>query len=308
MSKTLGLATILALTSLLAFVMVNHHAKPVNSFSEHKKAYGLTFDSVFEEKYRERVFAENVAKIEAHNAQNSGYEMGVNQFTHLTQEEFVETFLGTVILTSDVAVDESFVSVGDTNWVSAGAVTGVKNQGSCGSCWAFSATGAIESFWKISHGSLPSLSEQQLVDCSASYGNHACQGGLMDNAFKYARDHGLTTEAAYPYKAVKQNCATNSGSYKISGYTDVSGCTNLANAITGRPLSVAVDATNWSPYKSGVFNNCKTTLNHGVLLVGITDSYWLVKNSWGTSWGESGYIRVARGNTCGICNQPSFPK
>ena len=308
MSKTVNIAVILALTSLLAFVLHGAHSKTTMSFSTYKQTYGLTFDSAFEEKYRERVFAENVAKIEAHNAGDNTYEMGINQFTHLTQEEFAETYLGTVVPKSDVVVDESFVSVADTNWVSAGAVTGVKNQGSCGSCWAFSATGALESWWKLSHGSLPSLSEQQLVDCSGSYGNNACNGGLMDNAFKFSRDHGLTTEAAYPYKGVKQTCQTSSGSYKNSGYTDVSGCTNLANAITGRPLSIAVDAGNWSPYKSGVFSNCGTSLNHGVLLVGITDQYWLVKNSWGTGWGESGYIRLNRGNTCGLCNQPSYPK
>jgi C1A family cysteine protease len=129
----------------------------------------------------------------------------------------------------------------------------------------------------------------------------------MDNAFKFVRDKGITSEAAYPYKGVKQTCSAATGSFKISGYTDVPGCTALANAITGRPVSVAVDATNWSPYKSGVFNNCAASLNHGVLLVGITDAYWRIKNSWGTTWGESGFIRLARGNTCGVCNQPSYP-
>jgi len=127
--------------------------------------------------------------------------MGINQFTHLTQEEFAQTYLGTIVPKSNVVVDETFTYV-DTNWVTAGAVTGVKNQGSCGSDWAFSATGALESMWKINYGSLPSLSEQQLIDCSASYGNQGCNGGLIDSAFQYSRDKGLTTEAAYPYKAV----------------------------------------------------------------------------------------------------------
>jgi len=129
----------------------------------------------------------------------------------------------------------------------------------------------------------------------------------MDNAFKFVRDKGITSEAAYPYKAVKGTCTAATGSFKISGYTDVPGCTALANALTARPIAVAVDATNWSPYKSGTFNNCATSLNHGVLLVGSTDAYWLIKNSWGTGWGLSGYIQLARGNTCGVCNQPSHP-
>lgn len=135
----------------------------------------------------------------------------------------------------------------------------------------------------------------------------ACNGGLMDNAFKYVKDHGILLEEQYPYKGVKQTCSKNAGDFKISGYTDVTNCNTLATAITGRPVSVAVDATNWSAYKSGVFNNCATKLNHGVLLVGVTDQYWRVKNSWAASWGESGFIRLARGNTCGICNVASYP-
>jgi len=130
----------------------------------------------------------------------------------------------------------------------------------------------------------------------------------MDNAFKYVRDHGLTTEGAYPYKGVKGNCNSSaSSSIKISGYTSDSGCTALANSVTARPIAVAVDASNWSTYKSGIFSDCKTALNHGVLLVGVTQSYWRVKNSWGTSWGIQGFITLARNNTCGICNQPSHP-
>jgi C1A family cysteine protease len=130
----------------------------------------------------------------------------------------------------------------------------------------------------------------------------------MDNAFKYVKDHGILQESEYPYKAVKQACQKPAGGpFKISGFTDIKDCNTLASAVAGRPIAVAVDATNWSTYKTGVFNNCKTSLNHGVLLVGVSDQAWKVKNSWGTSWGESGFIRVARGNTCGICNVASYP-
>ena len=129
----------------------------------------------------------------------------------------------------------------------------------------------------------------------------------MDNAFKFVKANGIVHDDEYPYKAVKQTCKTATGPFKISGFTDVKTCNDLTNAVQGRPVSVAVDATNWSNYKSGVFNNCKTSLNHGVLLVGIVGGNWRVKNSWGTSWGESGFIRLASGNTCGLCNVASYP-
>lgn len=235
--------------------------------------------------------------------------MGINQFSALTQEEFVQQYLGTVVPVERMNVQSVDEVVGiDVDWTTQGAVTPVKNQGQCGSCWAFSATGGLEGLSKLSaNGDLQSFSEQQLVDCSGSYGNQACNGGLMDNAFKYVKDHGIVHEDEYPYKAVKQACTKNEGPFKIGGFTDVTNCNDLANALTGRPVSVAVDATNWSKYSSGVFNNCATRLNHGVLLVGATDSYWRVKNSWATSWGENGFIRLARGNTCGICNVASYP-
>lgn len=129
----------------------------------------------------------------------------------------------------------------------------------------------------------------------------------MDNAFKFVKDFGIVHESEYAYTAKNGACKTPTGPFKISGFTDIKNCNDLASQLAERPISIAVDANNWSAYKSGVFNNCKASLDHGVLLVGVTDSYWKVKNSWGSTWGESGYIRLAVGNTCGMCNAASFP-
>lgn len=281
-SKTLAL-----LLALMGAVSVLYNQTQTEStlteFQSWKSKYSIKYDSMFEESYRERIFLENLAKIKLHNAnQYKTYEMGVNQFSALTQEEFVQQYLGTIVPTENMIVAEEVedIIVGDVDWVSQGATTPIKNQGQCGSCWAFSTTGALEGLSKIGYGTLQSFSEQQLVDCSSSYGNQACNGGLMDNAFKFVKDHGIVHEDEYPYKAVKQACAKTGGDFKISGFTDIKNCNDLASALTGRPVSVAVDASNWSAYKTGVFNNCATRLNHGVLLVGVTTDSWRVKNSW----------------------------
>ena len=165
----------------------------------------------------------------------------------------------------------------------------------------------MEGLSKIGYGTLESFSEQQLVDCSSSYGNQGCNGGLMTNSFKFVMDHGVVHEDQYTYKGVQAKCTIPGGPFKVSGFTEITNCNDLANAIVTRVVAVAVDATNWSRYSTGVFNTCATRLNHGVTLVGVTDAYWHVKNSWGTSWGEKGFIRLSRGNTCGICNMASYP-
>jgi len=199
--------------------------------------------------------------------------MGLNQFSAYTDEEFQQQYLGLVLPDNlEIVADlTDNTRLADVDWVSQGAVTAVKNQGQCGSCWAFSTTGGLEGLSKLAYGTLESFSEQQLVDCSGSYGNMACNGGLMDNAYKFVRDKGIVHESEYAYKAVKQTCAIAGGPFKISGFTDIRNCNDLVSAVTGRPISVAVDATNWSRYSSGVFNNCATRLNHGVTLVGVTD-------------------------------------
>ena len=305
------LAVILALISAAAVLLGHESTSKVSPFEAWKLKHGVTYASQFEEAYRERIFLENLAKIEAHNADKTQtYEQGVNQFSAMTQGEFAQTYLGLNLEHYEVAIEENnedYTAPNDVDWVSQGAVTEVKNQGQCGSCWAFSTTGGLEGLSKLAYGDLKSFSESQLVDCSTKYGNHGCNGGLMTNSFKFVKDNGIVTEAEYPYVARQNACKIASGPFKVSGYTEVKNCNDLANAITGRPVSVAVDASNWSPYKSGVFSNCKTSLNHGVTLVGVSGGNWIIKNSWGGSWGEKGMIRLSTGNTCGICNMASYP-
>jgi len=204
-----------------------------------------------------------------------------------------------------------------------GAVTGVKDQGQCGSCWAFSATGSIEGAYFLKNQQLLSSSEQQLVDCSGSYGNYGCDGGLMDSAFEYIikSSKGLEGETTYPYTARDGSCKFKSANIKttITGYKDIpKGNENaLQTQIQVQPISVAIDAghSSFQFYHSGVYVEpaCSASnLDHGVLAVGYGTSsaaYYIVKNSWGTNWGAQGYILMARNknNHCGIATMSSYP-
>jgi len=281
--------------------------------------------------YRYEAFKANLDEVTKHNAGNFSYTMALNQFSDMTWGEFKTIYLGykpelirdeiqiRLPTLDDLDAPMAYPS-GSLDWVAKGAVTGVKNQGSCGSCWAFSSTGAIEGIVKIKAGHLTSLSEQELVDCAGSYGNHACNGGLMESAFKYVMANGLCTGSAYPYTAVKGTCKSSSCAVskdsKIKSYGNVPQSeTSLGQRLDSQPVSVAIQASQsgFQHYSGGVFDGvCGTNLDHGVLLVGYgTDGgkdYWKVKNSWGTTWGEKGYIRLIRNkNECGIRNQASYP-
>jgi C1A family cysteine protease len=299
------------LAAIAAVALYNYDNTPsAYSFEQFKADHQKVYAREGEEQYRKTIFLRNLVKIAEHNANSQNtYQLGVNQFTDLTDAEFAAIYLTLNVPQKTVVISEESISVpnGDIDWQTAGHVTDVKNQGSCGSCWAFSATAALESILHITRGTTLNLSEQQLVDCSRSYGNQGCNGGWMDSAFQYIRDKGITTTDQYPYVARDQTCKIDSGATKVTGFVDVPGCDNLSNALAGRPISVAVDAGNWSPYRSGVFSSCGTAVNHGVLLIGSTEGFWRVKNSWGTGWGETGFIRLAKGNTCAICSYPSYP-
>jgi len=217
----------------------------------------------------------------------------------LSKEEFTSKYLG-LKGEEEKPVNENVhemtwkAAPASVDWRTSGKVSAIKDQGQCGSCWAFSTTGSLESASAIFGKGLESFSEQQLVDCSTSFGNQGCNGGLMDYAFEFVIKNGITTEDAYPYKAVDQDCSQPTGDFKISKYTDVKKpgilkktCPDLINAVALQPVSVGVDAEEWQFYSGGIFSDCQKTLDHGVLAVGYdTESNWIVKNSWGTSWGE----------------------
>eukprot|EP00924_Labyrinthula_sp_SR-Ha-C_P009050 augustus_masked-scaffold_2-processed-gene-11.36-mRNA-1 protein AED:0.12 eAED:0.12 QI:0/-1/0/1/-1/1/1/0/483 len=311
------------------------------------------------------VFKENLLKILSHNLSQQGYKMKMNQFGHLTSEEFKQIYasglrkeLKKSKTSSFTASEKSFfrfptatdeksrvqtrpkkkktVQVPDTvNWVTKGAVTPVKNQGACGSCWSFATTGALEGAYYVKYGKLVSFSEQELVSCDHS--DMGCQGGIMDNAYEYIESvHGLCTEESFPYTSgegergfcnVTCDIVPNSSpkSFVDVDHTDVS----LLEAVAQQPVAVAIEADQsaFQFYSSGVLTAvCSQELDHGVLAVGygsemvenefgeqVDTPYWLVKNSWGPEWGLEGYIKIERGvyedegGECGILLSPSYP-
>lgn len=295
--------------------------------AHHGKVYTPT-----ERDYRENVYNTNIVKIVSHNAGNHSWTMGVNKFADLTGDEFKAMYVGGLGKPKKSSLRK--VAVGPFNttanptsvdWTEKGAVTPVKNQEQCGSCWAFSTTGSVEGAWFLAKGSLVSLSEQQLVDCSTAEGNQGCNGGLMDYGFQYIIDNkGITTESAYPYTASDGTCQAKGKpvAATLSGFKDVAPNNELAleTAIVQQPVSVAVEADQsvFQFYSGGVMDSaCGTQLDHGVLAVGYgTDTgkeYYKVKNSWGADWGEKGYIRLGRGakfnpsGQCGIQMVASYP-
>ena len=292
---------------------------------EHDKVYD-TLENIIT---RFEIFHENMGFINEQNSLNMTYSLGVTKFADYTHSEYLEFIsYGRNHIQKNICTDAEPVTgfyAAAIDWRQKNIVTPVKDQGNCGSCWAFSTTGAMEGLHAIQSGNLISLSEQQLIDCSHSYGNHGCNGGMMQNAFTYVIDHGLTSEMNYPYTASDEK----NGCDEFEPIAHASECFNIpANeeqltfAVSKQPVSVAIqaDSRSFQLYKSGVYNDpsCGTNLDHGVLVVGYgTDEgkdYWIVKNSWSEKWGEDGYIRIARNSKfdsihgmCGIAMEASMP-
>lgn len=297
-----------------------------------KLKHGKSYETPVDEKFRMKVYMENKAKIarhnqRAHNGEHT-YFLAMNHFGDLFHHEFVNQVNGyrMDLKNKSRSVGATFIRPAhvelptEVDWRSKGAVTPVKNQGQCGSCWSFSATGSLEGQHFRKTGKLVSLSEQNLVDCSVKYGNNGCNGGLMDYAFQYVKDNGgIDTESSYPYEGHDDSCHFKKTSVGADdkGFVDVTAGDEeaLAAAVaTVGPVSVAIDASHQSFqfYSHGIYNepNCDATaLDHGVLAVGYGPGYWLVKNSWDTVWGEEGYIKMTRdgSNQCGIASSASYP-
>lgn len=317
------------LLSLCALSFASPVSASYPSFNKWSALNNRTYEPT-ERDYRNSVYVNNVRTIRKHNAGNHSWTMAVNKFADLTAEEFQAGYVtggysprahrAHATMLYPTALPAS------VNWTAQGAVTPVKNQEQCGSCWSFSATGSMEGAWFLKNGSLVSLSEQQLVDCSTAQGNQGCNGGLMDYAFEYVvKNKGITTEAAYPYTATGPNTCVAKGkpvAATLSGFKDVpvNSETALLTAIVQQPVSVAVEADQsvFQFYAGGVMDGaCGTQLDHGVLAVGYGTlggkDYYLVKNSWGADWGSQGYILLGRGakfnpsGQCGIQMDPSYP-
>jgi cathepsin L len=292
---------------------------------QYNKKYSA--DTIF---YRYSVFKNNMDKIHLSNKQNKTYTLGMNEMGDMTHAEYKATKLGYNGRNNKFLRAQNSCSFpappAAIDWSSKGAVTPIKNQGQCGSCWSFSTTGCVEGATQIASGHLVSLSEQQLIDCSTAQGNQGCNGGLMDDAFEYIISNGgLTTEADYPYSATGPNtCSvTTPLAATITGYCDVDSGNeaSLAAAVGAGPVSVAIEADQncFQFYSGGVLNDptCGNNLDHGVLVVGFGHDatsgldYWKVKNSWGASWGLAGYINIWKGDSaqqggeCGIASEPS---
>jgi len=329
------LVVILCLSVTLAWGK-RTHGNYQDSFRNFTQRYRKSFSSD-EFQARFSVFKNNLDKIDEHNDRAAGYTLAINEFGALTSEEFIHYYTGlTPTNDTDLSANDTDSAVNETethdlnarglsvDWRTRGAVGPVKNQGQCGSCYSFSSAAALEALHFMRTGNFMTFSEQQIVDCSRSYGNLGCNGGTMDWSFSYVQNNGIESMSDYPYTGRVDACRHNPAKSKFrnTGYRQVTRNSDsaLTAAVNQQPISVGVQADQavWQFYSSGVVmaNQCGTSINHGVLLVGYGTQnnipVWLVRNSWGPNWGQGGYIYLQKNSgtptgTCGILAMTSYP-
>jgi C1A family cysteine protease len=335
MRTSLSVCALVLLAVTMAAATSNSYieASIPTMFQQFKATYQKTYKSADEEARRFKIFADNMFKAAEHQARNPSTTFGMNLFSDMSEEEFKTRHNAqehyrrhaaqprhNVLTMSSEEVAATLRDVKDIDWRKKGAVTPVKDQGQCGSCWSFSTTGNIEGQWYLFNHSLVSLSEQELVSCDTV--DSGCGGGLMDNAFNWLIQNmkgQIVADESYPYVSGTGNVpqCDMSGSKKIgaiiTSYHDLDqNETSMAAWLAKNgPIAIAVDATSWQSYTGGIMTDCTSQqLDHGVLLVGYgvegTTPYWIIKNSWTASWGEQGYIRVGRGtNQCLLTSAPT---
>ena len=305
----------------LSWLTLSQCYSSIRYFQSFIKTFNKSYSSDHEYDMRYQIFYHNVKYIERHNLQNKSWTLDINEWTDLTWNEFKQRNKKGYIRKTPLILESNYNLIYDSNksldWRLHGVVNPIKNQNQCGSCWAFSAISSIESAYAISYNTLYDLSEQQLVDCSDAYGNEGCNGGLMDDAFTYAEKNRICLESDYNYIGEKDTCRKCKGFVSVKSFQDIplNQEKMLFDAVSIQPVSVAIEADqlDFQFYKSGIFDGiCGDNLDHGVVIVGYgidkNVPFWIVRNSWGSSWGENGYIRIVRNkNKCGINLSASFP-
>jgi len=335
----MGLSTMRASLSLLLLGLAAAYAASVHEarreWNEFKATHSKQYASEEEEEARFGIYLDNKRIIEEHNvlyeAGEISWEVGMNVFGDMTEEEFKAKMTGGVLPkgSGERVSCNYFSDTVDTptafDWRDHGAVSDVKDQGACGSCWSFAATGSMEGKYFQNTGELVTMSEQDLLDCAQNWGCNG--GGRSDIALKYIQTDGVNNDADYPYQHVQHNCRQSSSNpvYKCSGcvWTQEGVEHELKMALVQEgPVAVAIDASplHFQFYKSGIIDdpNCGTDypdINHAVLAVGYDtnsngEKYWTIKNSWGKSWGTHGYFQLARNknNMCGVATDTVFAK
>jgi C1A family cysteine protease len=313
--KTIAIISVIAAIGLLYLANNQGFSLSANAqFEEFISTYGKNYASEPELNFRREVFSANMKNAERLNAENPLAEFGMTVFSDLTESEMIKRMGAIAPSTpSDAPVHtQESVAAAAIDWRK--DLQPVQNQGSCGSCWAFSATAAFEGRYKLSqgpNGSSIKLSEQEALDCSST--SYGCNGGWYEAVWQMTTTDKFCTLSSYPYKAVKGSCSkktcdgkANDKGYKLVAKTEDA----MYDALKTGPISIAVDASTWSSYKSGVVTSCSTGMNHAVVLAGYdaANNAWIVRNSWGTGWGEQGYIRLAHGkNTCNLTYKPAYP-